>query len=151
MTLHKKKHDKEMPLQRRKLRGWERNKIAAAGRWRCSMCNVLLPHVFEIDHTLALSLGGDNSPGNLTALCLECHAHKTLAEAACGACGETRRSCRCREGPAPGRIESRERVPTPPTPTVTRPDPEGPISEEAFARAFEWARYQPRTERKAIS
>ena len=51
--------------------------VAASQKWRCAACNRLLSAHFEIDHGLALSLGGSNSRRNLQALCPCCHRAKT--------------------------------------------------------------------------
>lgn len=45
------------------------------------MCETLLDAHFEVDHILALWRGGDNSAGNLHALCRNCHGRKTFHEA----------------------------------------------------------------------
>jgi hypothetical protein len=36
--------------------------------------------LWQVDHILAVSLGGDNHPSNLQTLCLECHGEKTKAD-----------------------------------------------------------------------
>ena len=56
----------------------KKKKVAASQGWRCLACDSLLSHVFEVDHVKPLFLGGDNSDGNLQALCRECHGKKTL-------------------------------------------------------------------------
>jgi predicted ATP-grasp superfamily ATP-dependent carboligase len=52
--------------------------IGSKQGWKCSSCNKILDHTYEIDHKLALKDGGDNSIENLTALCVHCHRLKTL-------------------------------------------------------------------------
>ena len=54
--------------------------IAAAQKWRCDECDVLLPASFEIDHVVPLHLGGSNERDNLVALCGTCHREKTYIE-----------------------------------------------------------------------
>lgn len=45
---------------------------------RCPCGDKLMPARFHIDHIQAVSAGGDASPGNLQALCLNCHKAKTF-------------------------------------------------------------------------
>lgn len=58
----------------------KKKKVAAEQAWRCAECSGMLSHVFEIDHKIPLFLGGDNSEGNLQALCRECHGKKTFRD-----------------------------------------------------------------------
>ena len=51
--------------------------VAASQAWRCACCDELLTAFYEIDHSRALALGGDNSRRNLQALCPACHRAKT--------------------------------------------------------------------------
>lgn len=151
------------PMHRRgRLREWEVRLVAARQKWRCGMCRRLLPHVFEMDHVRALSHGGDNRTGNFQALCPECHRHKSLIERYCGACGIPLAGCRCRDGPsvptvsveAPGDGDD---WPTEPAAAeldaaelaateldATELDAAEPLSDEARATMFQWARYTPR-------
>lgn len=46
----------------------------------CAYCGTLLPPCFQIDHIVALSLGGSNQRSNLQAVCANCHAIKTHIE-----------------------------------------------------------------------
>jgi hypothetical protein len=57
-----------------------RNKIAASQKWCCSLCEVILPGVFNIDHTIPLRYGGGDIRENVTALCIQCHAEKTQTD-----------------------------------------------------------------------
>ena len=55
--------------------------VAARQQWACSMCGVLLPSTFQVDHTVALCDGGeDDYETNATAMCPNCHARKTQLE-----------------------------------------------------------------------
>lgn len=54
-----------------------KKKIAANQEWKCNSCEMLLSHVFEVDHIQPLFLGGTNDQQNLSALCRECHGKKT--------------------------------------------------------------------------
>ncbi len=58
----------------------ERLDIAARQDWKCYICVLLLPAVFEIDHIIARHLGGDHSVENACALCRTCHGTKTRKE-----------------------------------------------------------------------
>tara|TARA_B100000945_G_C20417282_1_gene615793 strand:- start:2072 stop:2440 length:369 start_codon:yes stop_codon:yes gene_type:complete len=57
-----------------------KKEIAARSRWRCEICQDILTANYEIDHKLALYLGGTNAKDNLQSLCLECHRTKTREE-----------------------------------------------------------------------
>lgn len=53
--------------------------VAARQQWKCANCKNTLTEFFEIDHILAIALGGDEDTlTNLQALCSDCHRHKTL-------------------------------------------------------------------------
>lgn len=53
--------------------------VAARQKWKCANCKNTLTEFFEIDHILAIALGGDEDTlTNLQALCSDCHRHKTL-------------------------------------------------------------------------
>lgn len=47
----------------------------------CAACGCPLEATLEVDHIDPLWRGGDNSDGNLQALCPTCHARKSRAEA----------------------------------------------------------------------
>lgn len=51
--------------------------VASQQNWKCKICNNQLNAWFEVDHTVSLENGGDNSVENLRALCRECHGKKT--------------------------------------------------------------------------
>lgn len=56
-------------------------KIVAAGqKWACAHCQQLLPATYEVDHKVALYLGGTNERDNLQALCPNCHRAKGVEE-----------------------------------------------------------------------
>jgi 5-methylcytosine-specific restriction protein A len=52
---------------------WQRlsSKIRAARPW-CELCGTSQARL-TVDHIIPMSLGGDNSAGNLRVLCLDCH------------------------------------------------------------------------------
>jgi hypothetical protein len=64
----------------RKVSESTKKKIAANQGWKCDCCDMLLSHVFEIDHIQPLFLGGSNEQDNLSALCRECHGKKTAED-----------------------------------------------------------------------
>ena len=57
-----------------------KKQIASRQRWRCSACDSLLDSTYQVDHTLALCDGGEDSSNNATAMCPNCHARKTQCE-----------------------------------------------------------------------
>jgi uncharacterized C2H2 Zn-finger protein len=57
-----------------------RNKIAASQKWCCRLCDIILPGVFHIDHTIPLRYGGGDILENVSALCIQCHAEKTQTD-----------------------------------------------------------------------
>ena len=56
--------------------------VAAKQKWRCGVCDELFDSSarYEIDHGVALSLGGRNNQSNLWAVCITCHKNKTEEE-----------------------------------------------------------------------
>ena len=54
--------------------------VAARQKWTCSTCLLLLDSTFQVDHTVPLWEGGDDSIENATAMCPGCHAKKTQEE-----------------------------------------------------------------------
>lgn len=54
--------------------------IAAGQQWCCYACKQLLDPFFELDHRVALCLGGGNEYSNLGAICRDCHSNKTALE-----------------------------------------------------------------------
>ena len=48
-------------------------KKIAAQRWMCSMCDELLVSTYQVDHTVPLWAGGEDSSDNATAMCVSCH------------------------------------------------------------------------------
>ena len=56
-----------------------KEQVKESQNWRCNICGAgAVP--LEVDHKLALYLGGTDAKENLQALCRECHASKTLKE-----------------------------------------------------------------------
>lgn len=53
--------------------------VASNQGWKCNDCGEKLSHTFQVDHKIDLQFGGDNSVGNLAALCNNCHAEKTAS------------------------------------------------------------------------
>lgn len=56
-----------------------RIEVAYRTKYKCNMCDCLLPPTFEIDHIKELRDGGKDEYNNLQALCNNCHAKKTRA------------------------------------------------------------------------
>jgi len=54
--------------------------VASNQGWKCNHCKNQLNAWFEVDHVRRLEHGGDNTVGNLVALCRECHGEKTARE-----------------------------------------------------------------------
>ena len=48
----------------------------------CQNCGIRVRYGGEVDHAIALILGGQNAEGNLRFLCANCHAAKTKADVA---------------------------------------------------------------------
>ena len=57
-----------------------KRRVAAAARWRCASCGILVDEHYEIDHRVPLHKGGSNHPSNLDLLCNPCHRRKTRDE-----------------------------------------------------------------------
>ena len=69
-----------MPASRRHLSDVEKRRIAWSQEWKCNHCRELLPFTYEIDHVMALSIGGEDDTKNMQALCNNCHAQKTVGD-----------------------------------------------------------------------
>jgi 5-methylcytosine-specific restriction endonuclease McrA len=54
--------------------------VAAKQHWKCKHCMDELDETMEIDHIIALCVGGTNEITNLAALCAKCHRRKTNKE-----------------------------------------------------------------------
>lgn len=70
-----------MPPKPRRFREAHKRQVAARQGWRCSGCETLLESTFQVDHTVPLWKGGEDSVDNATAICVACHARKTQDEA----------------------------------------------------------------------
>ena len=72
----------ELPkkINKRKYSTTHRIHIAYKTKYHCAKCSQILPPEFEVDHILALHLGGKDEFSNLAALCPNCHAIKTRCE-----------------------------------------------------------------------
>ena len=64
-------------VQKRSYSTTHRIEIAYKSKYRCNMCDILLPPTFEVDHIIELCDGGKDEYHNLQALCPNCHAEKT--------------------------------------------------------------------------
>tara|TARA_B100000925_G_scaffold290182_1_gene274762 strand:+ start:1480 stop:2043 length:564 start_codon:yes stop_codon:yes gene_type:complete len=64
-------------VQRRTYSTSHRIEIAYKSKYRCNMCNMLLPPGFAVDHIIELCDGGEDVYDNCQALCPNCHAEKT--------------------------------------------------------------------------
>lgn len=67
-------------MPRRAVTTLTKRRVAAAARWRCDTCSILVDEHYEIDHRVPLHLGGSNAASNLALLCSRCHKHKTRTE-----------------------------------------------------------------------
>ena len=65
---------------RRKFNAYEKRVVAARQGWRCAGCGALLEAAFEVDHEVALFLGGEDAIENMHAKCVPCHREKTVRE-----------------------------------------------------------------------
>ncbi|WUL88496.1 HNH endonuclease [Streptomyces sp. NBC_00342] len=55
--------------------------VGARGGARCARCgSLVLADVVDVDHMQPLALGGEDTDGNVQALCHGCHWAKTDAE-----------------------------------------------------------------------
>lgn len=68
-------------MVRRALSEPEKKIVAARQKWRCSVCSIVLPSTYQVDHTVPLCDGGPDTVDNCTAMCPNCHAQKTQKEA----------------------------------------------------------------------
>ena len=67
-------------MPRRRLTAHQKRIVAARSEWRCARCGEMLDETYEIDHVVALSLGGDDTVENCEALHAKCHREKTLRD-----------------------------------------------------------------------
>lgn len=67
-------------MARRRFSAHEKRLVAAHGGWQCAMCGTPLDATYEIDHTVPLHLGGEDTVANCRALHKWCHAKKTQLE-----------------------------------------------------------------------
>lgn len=66
--------------KRKKINKYTRKQIADQQQNACGECKLPLTPYFQIDHIIGLQFGGTNDESNLMALCLECHATKSIKE-----------------------------------------------------------------------
>ena len=64
----------------RRLTAHAKRIVAARDGWKCGACGEMLDETYEIDHVIALSLGGDDTTENCVALHARCHKKKTLRD-----------------------------------------------------------------------
>tara|TARA_B100000674_G_scaffold311502_1_gene258946 strand:- start:7240 stop:7776 length:537 start_codon:yes stop_codon:yes gene_type:complete len=78
-----KTYDNTLPLipkrDKRAYSTTHRIEVAYRTKYKCNMCDCLLPPTFEIDHIVEIRDGGKDEFNNLQALCNNCHAKKTRA------------------------------------------------------------------------
>lgn len=67
-------------MVRRTITADEKRVVGARQGWRCSACGVLLSSAYEVDHTVPLFEGGEDTLDNTTAMCPNCHALKSQRE-----------------------------------------------------------------------
>jgi len=48
-----------------------KTQIAASQKWCCRRCTTLFTGIFDMDHTIPLSFGGEDNRENVTALCVQ--------------------------------------------------------------------------------
>lgn len=58
----------------------QRREVYEAAEGRCSACENALTSGFQIDHVIALALGGAHEPGNWVAICVDCHKRKSAGD-----------------------------------------------------------------------
>lgn len=68
----------------RRVNGYLKRWVAAQAAWKCTACQEMVDHLYEIDHIVPLHRGGSNEPRNLQLLCYGCHRSKTWMELALG-------------------------------------------------------------------
>jgi len=66
-------------VQKRAYSTTHRIEVAYRSKYKCNMCDLLLPPTFQIDHIKELQDGGEDTYENCQALCPNCHAEKTRA------------------------------------------------------------------------
>ena len=64
-------------VQRRAYSTSHRIEIAYKSKYKCNMCDIILPPGFAVDHIIELCDGGEDVYDNCQALCPNCHAEKT--------------------------------------------------------------------------
>lgn len=57
-------------------------RVRARANQCCQNCHIRVGYGGEVDHAIALILGGENAESNLRFLCQNCHAAKTKADVA---------------------------------------------------------------------
>ena len=58
-----------------------RKRIQQAGQGRCEWCwEDFPPSDIDVDHVIPLALGGEDTDGNVQALCRPCHKAKTRTD-----------------------------------------------------------------------
>lgn len=77
---HSNSLDPPKKINKRKYSTTHRIHIAYKTKYHCAKCSQILPPEFEVDHIIALHLGGKDEYSNLAALCPNCHAIKTRCE-----------------------------------------------------------------------
>ena len=67
---------------RKHITEYEKRKLAHSQKYKCNLCQALLPAEWQVDHRIPLFAGGTNEKTNLQVLCANCHARKTCQERA---------------------------------------------------------------------
>lgn len=57
-----------------------KRQIAYRQKYKCAVCQKMLPAAWHADHVIPLSEGGTNHTDNCQILCGSCHADKTMSE-----------------------------------------------------------------------
>jgi len=69
------------PTVKRNVSSYRKKLVASKQEWRCGHCRQLLKATFHVDHIVPLfDSCSSNDISNLVALCVECHAQKTMEE-----------------------------------------------------------------------
>ena len=74
------KRDKFIKNKLKRFNNTSRKRVAVNQHWKCLMCHNLLDESYDIDFSVSLFDGGDNTITNLHALCSRCKKKKGLIQ-----------------------------------------------------------------------
>ena len=69
-------------MKRKQLTPYDKRRLACSQKYKCAICNEILPAEWQVDHIKPLFQGGSNEMINLQILCANCHARKSCEERA---------------------------------------------------------------------